>query len=201
MVKKSTFIIFFLFFLAVPLLTHADAGVPMIAFTFPAMIVAFIPIVFIEAIVYSFSLKIKYKNAIFPSFISNLKSTLVGIPVTWAYLLLVQLLGALLMTLFANVFPKIPALHRAFTLLAQIAWFLPFEENQYNWMVPTAAAIGLIPTYFISIKIEFEAIKKYFKDVDEFRLKQVVKKANTVTYIILFIYIPVSLYILFIHFW
>jgi len=75
-----------------PALAHADAGVPMIFLTFPSMILALIPIVLIEAGVFAWLLRIKYRQTILPSLLGNLISTIIGIPLSWLLMVAVQLI-------------------------------------------------------------------------------------------------------------
>lgn len=78
-----------LLFVLNPALAHADAGVPMIFLTFPSMILALIPIVLIEAGIFTWLLHIKYHQTILPSLFGNLASTIIGIPLSWLLMVMV----------------------------------------------------------------------------------------------------------------
>ncbi len=165
----------FLFFNPAP--AHADAGVPMIVLTFPAMLTALIPIILIEAAVFSKLLKINYKSALLPSFSANAVSTLAGFPLSWLLLFGIELLttGGGTALGISTFLGKIAA------VTLQAAWLIPYE-SELGWMVPMAAAVGLVPAYFISLWIELRIVEKFFKDRNKNELKQAVQKANLITY-------------------
>lgn len=159
-----------------PALAHADVGVPMIFLTFPSMILALIPIVLIEAGIFTRLLRIKYRQTILPSLFGNLASTIIGIPLSWLLMVAVQLI-----TGGGRAFGLSTLLGKIISVTWQAAWLIPYESDLW-WMIPIAAAVGLIPAYFISVLIEFWVVKKYFKDKDRAETKNAVVKANLVTY-------------------
>ncbi|MCK9604313.1 MAG: hypothetical protein M0R66_08155 [Candidatus Omnitrophica bacterium] len=164
-----------------PALAHADAGVPMIFLTFPSMILALIPIVLIEAGIFTWLLRIKYRQTILPSLFGNLASTIIGIPLSWLLMVAVQLI-----TGGGRAFGLSTLLGKIISVTWQAAWLIPYESDLW-WMIPVAAAVGLIPAYFISVLIEFWIVKKYFKDKDRLEIKGAVVRANQVTYGLLFL--------------
>ena len=68
----------------------ADAGVPMIFLTFPLMIILLVPIILTESFLYKRWLGLSSHDAMRSSIISNLVSTIIGVPVAWAIMLGVE---------------------------------------------------------------------------------------------------------------
>ncbi len=174
-------------FVFIPSLVYADAGIPMIFFTFPTMLMALIPIVFIEAGIYRDSLKIEYKQAIKPSFVSNLVSTILGIPLSWALLF-----GIELGTTSGRSFGISTFLQKVIAVTLQAAWLVPYEGD-LEWMIPIAAMIGLIPAFFLSVFIEYLIVKRFFKEKDKTVIRGAVWRANIITYCILFVLLVIYL--------
>ena len=71
----------------VPLPLLADAGVPMIFLTWPAMVVLLIPVIAIEGFLCKKWLGLRTWQAIKANAASNLTSTIIGVPVAWAAML------------------------------------------------------------------------------------------------------------------
>jgi hypothetical protein len=177
--KKSTLVFSFLalFVLSNPVSAFANAGVPMIALTFPVMLAALIPIILIEAKVLSEFFKIRYWFTLLPSLAANLLSTLIGFPLSWCLLFGVELLT----TGGSAAFGISTALGKIIAVTLQSAWLIPYE-NELGWMMPIAAAVGFIPAYFISVSSEAWVVRKFFRDRDPKDVWRAVRKANRVTY-------------------
>jgi|SRR5579863_37972 len=177
-------------FIPTPLL--ADAGVPMIVLTLPGMLALLVPIVLIEAWLCRKSLGLTSWVAVRSNAAANLVSTLVGVPVAWGTVLLLDLLvlGTIL---------RIPAVERAsdkwnsplaslvWTLL-EPAWLGPDDKNVY-WMIPLATIVLLVPTFFISVWIETLIMCRMLGTSEDItsnlagdRIRVAVRNANLVTY-------------------
>jgi hypothetical protein len=70
----------------------ANVGLPMICVYWPSAWIALVPIVLIEAWVGTRLLKIPFGSVLKTAFLGNFVSTLVGIPVTWLVLALIEFL-------------------------------------------------------------------------------------------------------------
>lgn len=167
---KLFFLTLFLFF--IPSIAHADMGLPVIFVTLPLMIVAFIPVVAIEAIVYKNMLKADYPNAIWGSFYSNIISTVLGVPFSWFILLKTQMA-------IDGGRARLP-----------LAWI---GESRTDLVIALFA--GLFASYFMSVLIEYFAVKSSFKSTDKKKLKKSVWIANLYSY--LFIILVVIIYMFF----
>ncbi len=169
-----------------------DAGVPMIFLTFPAMLALLTPIVLIEAWLCRKWLGLTVWAALKSNAAANVVSTLIGVPVAWGVTLLFQFfaLGTIL---------RIPAISRAadkwnspladvvLTILAP-AWLGPSEKNLY-WMVPLAAIVLLVPTFFLSVWIEAFVVDHMLRkpegdpsNLTSSRIRTAVRNANLVSY-------------------
>lgn len=169
----------------------ADVGVPMIFIQMPAMVFAFIPVFVVEALVIRRWLALTYSDAFKGSFLANLFSTLIGIPLAWLIMLLLEFIVALPAAMAANHWhwnwlnsPVLDILLFPIT----IAWLGPDEQNLY-WLVPIASALLLVPSFFVSVWLERWAYKKSWANLnlESAKIRNAVFKANLVSYVILFV--------------
>jgi hypothetical protein len=142
----------FVFLLAVP--AKADAGVPMLFITWPGMLLALIPVVFIEAWIMRPRLELTSGKALKLAAIANLVSTVVGIPLTWMVLAGLEMLS----TGGGMAYGLSTPWQRILSVTVQAPWLVPYESDLY-WMVP-AATLALLPAYFLaSWGIEYAVIR------------------------------------------
>jgi hypothetical protein len=159
-----------------PSLAHADAGVPMIFVTFPYMCMALIPIIFIEAWVLKKSVDVKFKKAFWTTALSNVVSTVVGIPLTWGFLVGIQMLtrGG-----YGYGIDNIFTMFLAVTW--QAPWLIPYENELY-WMVPTASFFLLVPFFYASWWIEYWTIRFFYREIAPPVMKHLEFKMNLYSY-------------------
>ncbi len=156
---------------------YCDVGLPLIFITLPAMILAFLPVFLAEAFVYKKFLDINYFIALKASFVSNLISTIAGVPLSWFLLLGVQMSSLAVMaknTLLAN---------NMWYQVLQNAWIGGSDKIEFF----RAITIGLAVSYFLSVIIEYQIIKRFFRTVDKEEVKKSTWKANLITYEALFL--------------
>lgn len=146
--KKFTLIVSMLIFSTFPL--FGDAGVPMIMLAYPGMIALLIPIVLIEMLVSARRLKLEFKKTFWFTSVSNLGSTLVGIPLTWLLLVVLQMSTGGGSGNYSIYTP----LGKILSVTWQAAWLLPIDSELY-WMVPCAMFVLLVPFFFASWLSEF----------------------------------------------
>lgn len=135
--------------LVLPFPARANAGVPMLLLVWPASWVLFIPIVAIEAWIARRIVAMTIGRSVLATAVANAASTLAGIPLVWALLVLIELLAsgggeALGMSSFWL---------RVYAVTVQAAWLIPYESD-LHWMVPTAAIVLLVPFFFASVFVE-----------------------------------------------
>jgi hypothetical protein len=125
---------------------EADTGIPMLAITWPGMVVALIPVVLLEWWVMTSRLTFSKRKLLKLTAITNVVSTVVGIPLAW----LVYFFFSFVVSSFAASaklqFDK--PLEKFLTCVIAAPWLGPVESS-LDWMVPTAI-LALMPAYFIA---------------------------------------------------
>ena len=171
--------------LVFPAIASADAGVPMIFLSFPIMLFALIPIIFIEAGILKKILGTTFKKSITSSSVANIVTTIIGFPLSWGLLLGLELLNIGIRGScglgFSNIGTSI------ITAIVESAWICPWENYLY-WLVPVAFIINLIVAFFVSVLFEYLILKKMFKEIGKRNVKRSVWIANLVSYSFLVIF-------------
>lgn len=175
--------------LCIPVVASANAGVPMIFLAMPALGLSIIPIIIIEAIFLRKKLELAVPRAFKVTTISNLVSTLVGIPLTWLLLVLIQMLAG-----GGGAFGIDTTLGKVLSVTLQAAWLIPYESD-LHWMIPVAGLVLLVPFFFASWWSEYFVSKKMLKEPSAQRVKIAVRNANIITYALLAFW-PIGFWIL-----
>lgn len=147
----------------------------MIFVTYSNMLVALLPVILIEAVVYTLLLKVRYRKAVLHSSKANLVSTLFGFPLAWLLLLGIELVAL-------HVCPVESLSSERAWILGPVfygAWLPPFVEG---WLVPLAILISLVLAYFLSVLIEYQIIRRQFDPEERTRVKAAVWRANSISY-------------------
>jgi hypothetical protein len=166
----------------------ADVGIPMIFIQWPLMLCALVPVIAIEAEVTRRQLMLPYRKAFAGAAKANILSTLVGVPLAWAIMLAVE---------FATIFPVALAAEKfhwrmespvfyVFYVLG-IAWTGPAGKSESTWPIALAAALLLIPTFFVSIRLERRSCRRSWPDLDAAAVDRSVWFANLASYSLLFV--------------
>lgn len=163
---------------------HANVGFPMIAIVWPLFWFALIPIILIEYYAWIKIFDIKLNRKIFGAIsIANVVSTLIGIPITWFILVVIELLlGG------GRAFSNLNDFWQYFLgVTLQAPWLLPFEGQLY-WMIPTACLVLFIPFYFMSCWLEEKVVRYYLKEYySTSEIKEAVRKVNRASYAFLYL--------------
>jgi hypothetical protein len=165
----------------------ANTGIPMICLQMPGMICALIPVILIEGLLVRRWLRLSYKEAFGGMTVANLASTLVGIPLAWLVMAVVELSVMWPVAAAADRWHwnmNSPAWH-TLGFLASIAWLPPAEESLY-WMVPAALALLLVPSFIVSLWIERGIAVCSWRHVDVAWVRRAILKANLISYALLF---------------
>ena len=168
----------------------ADVGIPMIVLQLPAMVVLLIPVVLLEAFVVNRQLQIGFAKSASGVFRANLASTLLGFPLAWLLMLAVEFGCGFL---FDGIYRAYPGFDRvADNPIFGVAYFalsaawIPGEDW---WPIPIAAAILLIPSFYISVWIERKICARVWSSEPSSvlsSLTKTVRQANIVSYLFLF---------------
>ena len=175
-IGTSAFIAVFLF--ALP--AHANVGVPMIFITLPVMLVALIPIIGIEAYVLLERLGLSFWKSVEVASAANFGSTVIGTPVTWFLLLLVDLFAG-----GGSGYGIGTAKARFLTVTLGAPWLPPYEDKTMNWIVPAAGFVLLIPFFFASWLVEYEVGIWILDEMNAGNVSSAVLMGNLITYGIL----------------
>ncbi|MGZ5552895.1 MAG: ankyrin repeat domain-containing protein [Chthoniobacterales bacterium] len=142
----------------------ADIGLPMVALYLPAAWFALIPIVIIESVYGFWRFELQFGRALFAQTIANCLSTIVGIPVTWLALVLVEYF-----TLPGGIGP---------------AWLLP---DPGKWSVAVSLFILTVVFYMMSVATEGFVVRRFFHELPRRTLRRWMIQANAISYAFLLI--------------
>jgi hypothetical protein len=133
-----------------PAAAGADTGVPMIAMLWPGFWVLLLPIVFLEALVAKRVLRMDWLAALRISAEVNVVSTLVGIPLSWFGLLVVEMAALGL----GGLVTQNPPTWLSYVLLPFMSPWLAPPSDEDMWVVPAAAAWLLCLLFFTTVWLE-----------------------------------------------
>lgn len=187
MKKINCIVITFLLVYSAATPAYADAGLPMLAWAWPWMIISLIPIIMIESLYIHRSLRLSFGRALKVTSIANVESTLIGIPITWAAWAIIEIiLGYGITLLFENFHVSLPeSASLLFALTVGAAWLIAAESSLY-WMVPTASLVLLIPFFYVSWLLECRRTKRLLREYDPANIKKATFIANLCSYGLLF---------------
>jgi hypothetical protein len=159
----------------------ADVGVPMIFIQWPLMICALLPVIAIEALVVRKRLSLPYDRALGGAVKANVISTLAGVPLAWGLMLILEFATLLAAekwhwSLHSPVF--------VFYVLG-IAWLNPSVAS--TWSIALAAALLLVPTFFVSVWLERRFYRRSYTEIDRSAVDRSVWFANLCSYALLFV--------------
>jgi hypothetical protein len=132
---------------------EANMGLPMLTVVWPAAWVLLIPIILLEAKVGTGVLQIGYGQAVQIAGFGNLVSTLIGIPITWLLLLIIQSIvpGG------SGAYGLKTLRTRVLSVTVQSPWLIPYASESY-WMVPAAVLCLCVPFFLMSVWTEYLSV-------------------------------------------
>ncbi len=161
---------------AFPALAFADAGVPMIALIIPGFLISIVPIIIIESLYLKRKLTLKGASAWKTATISNLVSTVAGVPLTWFILVVLQMF-----TGGGRAYGVDTAIGKIIAVTWQAPWLIPYE-SELGWMIPTAGIVLLVPFFFVSWWLEYLISKSMLRESEAKAVNLAVRNANLLTY-------------------
>ncbi len=167
------------FLLLVPAYCFGNVGIPVIAITYPGFAVLLLPIIITEYFIIKSIINTEKKTIIVSTVVSNSVSTLIGVPLAWAVLLILEIV-----TTSTSAIQSEGLMYFVGSIALQSAWMQSLNDNY--WMLPASVIINLIPAYFLSKYSEYIITKKMIKTVEKDQIKKAVFKANNITYVSLF---------------
>lgn len=175
--------------LVVPGVAYANAGVPMLFLAMPAFVISLVPIIAIEAVYISKGLEITIGQSLKTVSISNVVSTIIGIPITWFLLVAIQVV-----TGGGDAYGIDTVMGKLLAVTWQAPWLIPYEDD-LNWMIPVAGLVLLVPFFFVSWWSEYFVSKKINKTLPLLSIRRKVRNANLITYTLLAAW-PVGFWVL-----
>ncbi|HVT32252.1 MAG TPA: hypothetical protein VHE32_06380 [Rhodanobacteraceae bacterium] len=165
---------------------RADAGLPMLMLTWPGMAIALVPIVAIEAFVIARCLQLRFVRAAKISLRANIVSTIVGVPLAWMAMLMLEFVTTFVAVGLERVFGERLRFTSEPAVAASLgaAWLTPFESDFY-WMVPTAALVLLVPNLAVSCWLESLVALAALPGFEKARVRQAIFWANISSYVLL----------------
>jgi len=166
----------------------ADVGLPMIFLQWPFMICALIPVIIVEALLIRRWVPLSNKQSFAGISLANIVSTLIGIPLAWLAMLLVEFIVLYPVSLASAKWhwnldsPVFSVLGFVFS----IAWL---EPTDIEWIALTAGALLLIPCFYASVWIERAVCLWAWPDVDRSEVRRGVFLANMASYALLFLFL------------
>lgn len=161
---------------------------PMLIIMWPIYWLLLIPIILIESHVYKWCLTERGSPKIFwPSATANFLSILLGIPIAWGLLALIEFI--FLPEFFLEPIAQIlNPLELILSVTLGAAWITPYAKSLF-WTVPAAAMFLLIPFFFVSIWMEGFILTKVFKISPETSfVKKACRRANLASHLLLFLF-------------
>ncbi len=167
---------------AAPIL--ADMGIPMIFVELPAMVCLLIPVIIIEALLLRRWVPLSYRDAFRGSALANLASTVAGVPAAWLGMLALELIVLSPLAAASQRFHWTlrGPVAQAIWLLFAAAWLGPADAPQIPLMIAAAAAVLLVPTFFVAVWLERPICLKAWPAADRETIRRAVFKANLVSY-------------------
>lgn len=160
---------------------------PILAFTgyslfgvqYLAMIAALAPMIVSEVLVARRTLRMDATRAAIAVIPANLVSTVIGFPLVWLVLLVLQMpiAGGCARGL-ASPFS------RAYAVNIRVPWLVPHGYD-LNWMIPAASIYLLIPAFFASVFLERWICSVFWREVSKPRLRRFSWRAHFVSYAVL----------------
>ena len=183
---------------------YADAGVPMIFLTLPAMGILLIPIILVEGFLCKKWLGLPTWEAMKLNAASNLVSTLIGVPLAWAVMFGIEFLAFSAIEHSNAIQNWDSPIVRVVSLLSS-AWLGPFSDKNI-WVIPAATLVLLVPFFFASYAVEYLVIRLIVGMRDDTlpnlqysRVRVAVRNANLVTYGAMFVGTSIWLLYSFLH--
>jgi hypothetical protein len=166
----------------------ADVGLPMLAVTLPGMLLTLLPVIMIESFVFRAAFG-GMPEAFGTIAAANLFSTLIGVPLAWISLLVVQFGLALGFMATESIIPWERLLSqpgpKAELLMVLIApaWLGGSEKEGY-WLIPAATLILLAPYWYASYRSELWLVQRMLgkRGTVVPNLRQLMLRANLLSY-------------------
>lgn len=158
----------------------ADTGLPMIFVSFPMMLTALVPVIVIEA--WSFRRSgVLTASAIKMSAWANAISTIVGIPLAWLLVLLVEIITGVSWGYFSRLAYPPAGTSSMWTEYVFPGWVAPVEGTA-GWAIPLAQYVLLFWFFWASVFIERFVAKRICPEIPAPQIDALCFRANLWSY-------------------
>jgi len=178
----------------VSLALFANAGLPMISLAFPAMLMLLIPVVIVEGLLCRKWLRLTTWEAMKSNAVSNLASTIFGIPLAWVIMFAVELISVGILGQFDAAYKWHSPLAQVIWVLVGSAWIGSLGREHAIWPIPAATLVLLVPFFLASYAIEYRVMKSIMRmreggppELPDGRVRIAVRNANLITYGAMFV--------------
>ncbi len=154
----------------------ADAGVPMLLVIWPRTWWLLPAIVLVEGYIARIACRLGIWQALRLSAFANGASTLIGIPLTWLILLVLEI-G----TVGGRAYGLSSVSTKLLSVTLQSPWLVPYD-GELRWMVPAAAAFLCVPFFFMSVWAEIAIGRLLVEEKVRSRIRRWAWMANACTY-------------------
>lgn len=158
----------------------ADAGLPMIFVSFPIMLIALAPVIAVEAWTF-WRGGLPTAAAIKMSAWANAVSTIAGIPVTWALVLLAEMITGASWDYFSRLVDPPHGMSSMWTEYVFPGWIAPVDGTE-GWAIPFAQFVLLFWFFWASVLIERFVAKRVCPEVQPARIDALCLRANLWSY-------------------
>jgi hypothetical protein len=163
-------------------------GVPMIGLYWPPAWLAFVPVVLIETWWARRVFNNDWKKAIASTFVANLVSTIIGIPLAWF------VWSTLELRFFGTALGIDNSAKGLYAVTVQAAWLIPYEQHLW-WMVPVAAFVLTVVFFAGSVVVEQAVMARFQSTSDPTSARRWAWKGNLLSYSVIFVMVLAFLYV------
>src|SRR5262249_39059902 len=156
----------------------ANAGLPMVALVLPPAWFALVPIIAIETAYGVWRFRTSARSTWLGVTVANCVSTLIGLPVTWAVLVLAE---GIVFTRFSDRLSEPP---EALLAILTAPWLGP-GAGEPRWFVPLAIVALMIPFYVMSVISESLIVRRFVPDLPGRTVWSWMLQANAASYALL----------------
>jgi hypothetical protein len=164
-----------------PAIVVANVGVPMLLLLWPAHWLAWLPSTLLQAELAHRGLALPRAAALKVAGVAKLVFTLIGVPLVWAAMLVLQFAVGALLTLSGAGDSNVVA---AITLPLQSAWLAPTEDA---WRVYLAFAVLAVPCCLVALLTELAIARRMLAGRESPAVRRCIERANALSYLLLVI--------------
>jgi len=162
---------------------YADAGIPMLPFAYPVILVFLLPLIVIEAAYIRLRLNTEWKDTLKAAAKVNVITLVLGFPLAWLIFFMVEMVCWMALA-FSGIESHIhwtlsPGISDFLIIVTSAAWMGPVEEK---WAIPVAYVVLLIPSFVLSGYVESRLLDHSGWLKFEGRSAMVIWQANILSY-------------------